>query len=109
MAKAVFPVITNCPEGREAEFNHWYNTMHVPDILQLPGFVACTRYQMVGSPRERQGKFLALYEMEADDPAAAVDALWKAVAELQAKGRMFDGTQLVYAAPYQPIADRVTK
>ena len=68
MAKAILPVITNCPEGREAEFNHWYNTVHVPDILQAPGFVACTRYQMVGTPREGQGKLLALYEIEAEEP-----------------------------------------
>ncbi len=108
MPKAVLAVVTNCPQGREAEFNEWYTNTHVPDILQLPGFVAATRYEMVGQPRQGQGKFLALYEMEAEEPAAALAGVGKAVPELTARGRMFDGLELVYAGAYQPITGRIT-
>lgn len=108
MPKAVLVVLTNCPPGREAEFNEWYNNTHIPDILQLPGFVAATRYQIVGEPRQGQGRFLALYEVESDDPAAAVAAVNKAVPELAAKGRMFQGLELVYFGAYTAITDRIT-
>ena len=109
MPRAVLVVVTNCSDpAREAEFNDWYTNTHVPDILQLPGFVAATRYEIVGQPRQGQGKFLALYEMEAEEPAAALAGVWKAVPELTARGRMFDGLELVYAAAYQPITERIT-
>ncbi len=109
MSQAVFVVVTNCADpAREAGFNDWYTNTHVPDILALPGFVAATRYRIVGPPRDRQGKFLALYEIEAADPAAAIAGVWKAVPQLEAQGRMFDGLRLVYAATYEPITPRLT-
>lgn len=109
MPKAVLAVVTDCPQGREAEFNRWYDDIHVPDVLQIPGFVACTRYEIVGEPRQGQGRFLALYELEADDISAVMADLQRTVPQLAARGRMFDGLQVIYMAPYQPITDRITK
>lgn len=108
MPKTLLVVATNCPQGKEAEFNDWYTNTHVPDILQLPGFVAATRYQILGEPRQGQGRFLAIYEVEAEDPAAAIAAVNKAVPELAARGRMYPGLELVYAAAYTPITERIT-
>ena len=107
MPKAVLVVATNCPPGREAEFNDWYTGTHVPDILKLPGMVAATRYEIVGQPRSGQGRFLALYEIESEDPAATMSGVNRAVPGLAAKGRMFAGLQLAYAATYQPITERL--
>ena len=45
-----------------AAFNRWYNDVHVPEILECPGWTANRRYECVdGEPR-----FLALYDL--DDP-----------------------------------------
>ena len=56
MAKAIVLVFTDCADpAREAEFNEWYNNTHVPDILQAEGFVAATRYQVLGNPGPGQG------------------------------------------------------
>ena len=109
MPNAVFVVVTNCTDpARETEFNDWYTNTHVPDIIALPGFVAATRYRIVGKPRDGQGKFLALYEIQADDPASAVAGVWRAVPQLAARGRMFDALELTYAAAYEPITPRLT-
>ncbi len=108
MPKAVLVVVTNCPTGQEAEFNDWYTNTHVPDILQMPGMVAATRYEIAGKPRQGQGRFLALYEIESEDPAATMSGVTKAMPGLSAKGRLFAGLELVYAATYQPITDRIS-
>lgn len=107
MPRAVLVVATNCPPGQEAAFNDWYTNTHVPDILQLPGMVAATRYEIVGQPRTGQGRFLALYEIDSDDPAATMSGVNRAIPGLAAQGRMFDGLELVYGATYQPITERL--
>lgn len=41
-------------------FNHWYNDVHVPEILACPGWLGNRRYQCIdGQPR-----FLAVYDLE---------------------------------------------
>lgn len=63
-----FLAFTNPKDGREDEFNEWYDHQHVPDVLGVPGFVsaqrfACTDAQM-GSVEHR---YMTLYEIETDD------------------------------------------
>ncbi|WP_167480822.1 hypothetical protein [Mesorhizobium waimense] len=44
MSRHVFTVLNNPVEGREAEFNAWYDDRHVHDILRLPGLVSAQRF-----------------------------------------------------------------
>ncbi len=48
---------------RDAEFNEWYDEIHLPDLLALDGFVAARRLRPVGE----DGPYVALYEIEGDD------------------------------------------
>jgi hypothetical protein len=49
------------PEHEEA-FNHWYDTVHVPALLQCPGWLSARRYVVLdGGP-----KYLAVYEIAGD-------------------------------------------
>ena len=83
MAKWLTIVGTNCADAaRETEFNEWYDKIHLPDVLETPGFVRATRYENT-EPSEGEAKFLALYEIETDD----IDAFMKANAENMAKKR----------------------
>ncbi len=51
-----------------AEFNRWYNEVHVPEILACPGWRANRRYECLdGEPR-----FLAVYDL--DDPDLPFDS-----------------------------------
>ena len=57
-------------KGREAEFNHWYNTEHVPDAVRmLPGCFAGARYQVTLGDGSHQ--YMAMYAFES---AAKLDA-----------------------------------
>jgi hypothetical protein len=43
----------------DKEFNEWYNTEHLPELLAVPGILAAVRYEAVkGGP-----KYLACYEL----------------------------------------------
>ncbi len=41
--------LTNSVPGREAEFNGWYDEVHVKDLVAVPGIVAAQRYVAVPS------------------------------------------------------------
>ena len=57
MEKWLLIVETNCKdETRGSEFNNWYNTVHIPDILRdFPGFKSATRY-LIKNPVMGKGK-----------------------------------------------------
>ncbi|MFI5623383.1 hypothetical protein ACIA03_07950 [Nocardioides sp. NPDC051685] len=80
----LFVIKTNAVAGREDEFNDWYDRQHLPDVLDVPGFVAARRYrrstaQFPGGKDETQEfEYLALYEIEGD-PDVALKNLMKAV------------------------------
>ncbi|MFC2042345.1 DUF4286 family protein [Chloroflexota bacterium] len=52
--------------SREDEWNDWYDNVHIPDVLETPGFVAGTRYK-TEKPKEGRGPYLCIYEIETDD------------------------------------------
>jgi hypothetical protein len=77
MTKHVLIALTNPVEGREQEFNEWYDNQHVPDFLALPGCVSAQRFKLsdVQMPnRSCPYRYLAIYEFEANKIEAAVAA-----------------------------------
>lgn len=75
MPKAIMVVQSGPSEpSREDEYNDWYSGTHLPQVLETPGFVAARRYKLrrgdVDGPQ-----YLAIYEIDADDPDAAREAL----------------------------------
>ena len=62
--QAIFLVYTDLSDPQyEEEFNAWYNTEHLPELLALPGFLDAARYVATrGGP-----KYLAAYDLESID------------------------------------------
>jgi hypothetical protein len=75
MARYAFFVLSNPVAGREAEYNEWYDTMHLPDVLKVPGIVAAQRFRAVQDQGNLPQRYLAYYEMEADDPLKVMEEL----------------------------------
>ena len=75
MARWIRIAETNCKDkAREDEFNEWYNKVHIPLLFKSPlGVVAASRYERI-DPKEGQGKYLAIYEIETDDMEQAMAA-----------------------------------
>ncbi len=58
--RGIFLVYADIEAKDEKEFNEWYNTEHLPELLAVPGIIAAARYEAVkGGP-----KYLACYELE---------------------------------------------
>jgi len=80
-------VQTEPKPGREHEFEEFYNSTHMAEILQTPGFVTARRYRTVESPRLPSGpdggwhSNLAIYEIVSDDIAASYAALLERTAQ----------------------------
>jgi hypothetical protein len=110
MAKALYLVYTNCDPGREAEFNEWYDKVHLPDLLGVEGIVAAQRFQLTGPGPQTLGRngepvvaqYLAVYELDTED----TDAVLERIGAARGQWQMFDGIQLVAGARYVALGER---
>jgi hypothetical protein len=41
-----FVVLSNPVEGEDDSFNKWYDDVHVPEVLDVPGVIAAQRYDL---------------------------------------------------------------
>jgi hypothetical protein len=58
--RGIFLVYVDIDAKHDKEFNDWYNTEHLPELLAVPGILSAARYVAVkGGP-----KYLACYELE---------------------------------------------
>ncbi len=96
-------VSSRAQPGRDAEYNEWYETTHVVDVLNVPGFNACQRYVRANTGDERP-EYVAVYEVETDDPAKLMEALMAAAPNM----RMTDALDMSSARFdfLQPMGDR---
>lgn len=95
MEKWLCSVYSNCTDSsRENEFNQWYDTVHLPDILETPGVVRASRYE-IRRPAEGHGKFLALYEIETEDIRHTMAAMQQMTEEKTRQGRMSELVKVV--------------
>ena len=67
--KHIVVVLTEPTEGREAEYNDYYEKLHLDEVLASTMMSSAQRFKLT----DQQGAkcplpYLALYEVEADDP-----------------------------------------
>ncbi len=76
MAARYLQIVETRPTpGREDEFNQWYENVHVPEVLRMPGFLSGQRYRVVDPETSELPRYLAVYEIESDDIAATLDTI----------------------------------
>jgi len=67
MTRYLLFAFSDCKDpAREEEFNDWYNNMHLPDMLEVPGMISASRWISAEDKEDEQRKYLALYELETD-------------------------------------------
>jgi hypothetical protein len=67
MPKGVMVVQSGPAEGREDEYHDWYENVHIPEVLAVPGFVGARRFRALDGDH-----WLTIYEIDSDDIAATV-------------------------------------
>lgn len=65
MAKQLMVVFSNSAEGKDAEFNEWYDRAHAPDLLSIDGVESCQRFE-IANPEGATHRYLAMYELTRD-------------------------------------------
>jgi len=80
-------VFTNAVEGKDKEYNDWYQNTHLKQIVSIKSFAQAQRFRfhtniIPGSANPAQ--YMAVYDIETDDINAALGAM----GELAASGRM---------------------
>lgn len=104
MSRYKMLVLSRPTPGNEAQYNEWYQNIHLKQIVAIPGFVSAQRFKLsVGMRGEDTYPYMAIYEIETDDVAAAFDLLTKAAADGSiAVSQAFDYAS-VYASIYEPL------
>lgn len=93
MTRALLLVTSGPASDAQAEAYHaWYTDVHLPQVLErVPGMVAAHRYVVDdASPAQPEHRYLATYEIEAEDPAGVLAALNEAMAS-----GVLDGTDAI--------------
>jgi len=64
IGKAIMVVMMEVDPEHDAEFNRWYNEEHLPERLEIPGYVSARRFKL----EEGDGvlKYLCIWELEED-------------------------------------------
>ena len=83
-------VFSNPLPGRDDEFNEWYDNVHIPQLLAVPGMLSAQRYTLRDSEMYRvpggfapEHQYAIIYEMEGD-----VDAIMQKIQESVAAGKI---------------------
>lgn len=76
MARYKLIVLSNPHPGQEQDYNDWYSQQHLQDVTAVPGYLSAQRFKLrhpMGFDHKWQ--YLAIYEVESDNPEASVEAL----------------------------------
>jgi hypothetical protein len=72
----ILVVFTQVPHEHREAVDKWYDEIHGPDSLEMPGFLASIRFSRVEEPD--QGNFLSIFLLEGDPAHATreIDKKW---------------------------------
>lgn len=107
-------VFSNPLEGRDQEFNEWYDNVHIPQLLAIPGMLSAQRYTLRDAEMYRapggfapQHRYAIIYEMAGD-----VDTIMKSIQEAVMAGEIvmhdsldMDSWRLAFWTPRGPKAE----
>lgn len=107
MTRHVLVVFSEPTEGMEAEYNDWYDNCHLPEVLQAPGVIAAERFRLADDSEGFPGRYLAIYELETDDPAAIFSDLEARAADGRMRMSQAIDLDRATAAAFTSITARV--
>lgn len=110
MAKFKLVALSTPIAGKEAEFHEWYNTKHLPEIVGLPGGVGAQRYKLVAKLTGADvNEYMAIYDIECDDPMQFLGALGQASAEGKMTRTDANDMGTVYTALFAELGERTER
>jgi hypothetical protein len=108
MAKFKMIALTTPVPGKEDQFHDWYQNTHLPELVAFPGMQGAQRYQLVtklmGSDTN---PWLAIYDIECDDPMALLGTLGEAAATGKTTASDASDMATTYTALFSEYGERV--
>jgi hypothetical protein len=108
MAKFKLIALTTPVAGKEEEFHAWYQNQHLPELVAFPGMKGAQRYKLtaklVGSD---SNPWLAIYDIETDDPFAFLGAVGQAAASGKLTQSDASNMATTYTALFEEHGERV--
>ncbi len=104
--------MANAVPGREKEFEDWYSSRHVHEMMQAPGIVSAQCFVLTDLQRYKGTqpfRYMALYEIEGEEVRATIDYL------ISHAGTAISGCAAMASEPqirelfFYPITPRRTK
>jgi hypothetical protein len=110
MAKFKLIALATPVAGKEDEFHDWYQNVHLPQIISQPGGVGAQRYKRVAKLMgQDDNEWLAIYDIECDDPMQFLGAVGQASAEGKLTQTEANDMGKVYTALFAEYGERVGK
>ncbi len=100
-------------EDRDAEYQDWYDHVHLQDVTSVEGIVSGARYAL-SEQQMREGShinglpYLATYEIDADDPKTAIQNLLASRASFRRRDGTIDSDTVV-SVFFEQITEPVTQ
>jgi hypothetical protein len=108
MRKFKLVALTTPVAGKEAEFNAWYQNRHLPEMVSFAGVKGAQRYKlttkMMGADTN---PWLAIYDLEVDDPMAFLGAVGEAAATGKLTQSDASDPAPLYTALFEEYGERV--
>ncbi|MBB5160532.1 DUF4286 family protein [Mycobacterium sp. AZCC_0083] len=116
MAENRFIVLSNPIAGEDDRFNKWYDEVHVPEVLDVPGVVAAQRYDLseLKVPDDEDlpaqlppatHRYLVIYEVEGEPDAVMAQFLERVMSGKLSLGETLDLTTVSMTA-WKPSGER---
>jgi hypothetical protein len=117
MAPNLFIALTNPIEGEDDAFNKWYDTQHVPEVLDVPGVVSAQRYDIVDLPPTDDPdlpaqlpppthRYMVIYELDNDPDVVMGEFLKRVMSGAMSLGEWLDLGSIALNG-WKPRGDRV--
>jgi hypothetical protein len=81
MPRTYILVRSNPLPGKEAEYNAWYENVHLPELLQIEGVKAYRRFALATvqmNDKKQSHKYLIQLEIDSNDIPATISRMYAA-------------------------------
>ncbi len=108
MAKFKLIALTTPVAGKEEEFHSWYQNTHLPQLVSFPGMKGAQRYKLTAKLAGIDNNpWLAIYDLETDDPTVFFSALGQAAASGKLTQTDSSDMATTYTALFEEYDERV--
>jgi hypothetical protein len=105
MPHNLFIALTNPIEGEDEAFNTWYDTQHVPEVLDVPGVTTAQRYDIAELPVPDDPdlpaqlpppthRYMVIYELDNEPEVVMGEFLKRVMAGTLSLGQWLDLTTI---------------